>query len=166
MKKIFFTLSLGLVLGGVACTEDSTKDPNYQPPGGEETPTIYYVTFVADGVTVGKLPFTSATEFVFDFEVPAKEGYIGRWETYTLGTGDITVNAIYEVDPNYQPGGSDDQPKDEVADLTWLVILLAALCGVLVVVLVLLLLRKKSDDEDGNPPATEEEPAPATATDI
>lgn len=32
MKKILFALSLGVVLGGVACTEDSTKDPNYQPP--------------------------------------------------------------------------------------------------------------------------------------
>ena len=32
MKRILFTLSLGLMLGAVACTEDSTKDPNYQPP--------------------------------------------------------------------------------------------------------------------------------------
>ncbi len=32
MKRILFTISLGLMLGAVACTEDSTKDPNYQPP--------------------------------------------------------------------------------------------------------------------------------------
>ena len=44
MKKlsIYITLSLGLMLGSAACTEDSTKDPNYQPPGilfeGEDAP--------------------------------------------------------------------------------------------------------------------------------
>lgn len=33
MNRILFTLSLGLVFGLTACTEDSTKAPNYQPPG-------------------------------------------------------------------------------------------------------------------------------------
>lgn len=32
MKRVLFAFLLGLSVSGVACTEDSDKDPNYQPP--------------------------------------------------------------------------------------------------------------------------------------
>ena len=57
--------------------------------------TKYTVTFKADGVTVGTKTFTADNKNITEPQVPAKTGYIGKWEDYTLGDSDITVNAVY-----------------------------------------------------------------------
>ena len=54
----------------------------------------YTVTFIADGVTVSTVTYTEGNETISEPEVPAKEGYDGAWEEYTL-SGDVTVNAVY-----------------------------------------------------------------------
>ena len=57
----------------------------------------YTATFVADGEVVGTVIFTVEDESITEPTVPAKAGYLGAWETYTLGASDITINAVYEA---------------------------------------------------------------------
>ncbi|MBQ4244824.1 MAG: InlB B-repeat-containing protein, partial [Clostridia bacterium] len=57
----------------------------------------YTATFVADGREVQKVTFTYGQQTIDPPAVPAKEGYEGRWESYSLGAGDITINAVYSV---------------------------------------------------------------------
>ena len=62
------------------------------------TPITYYATFTADGNQVGdKVPFTVESISITEPAVPEKEGYEnGRWEDYTLGATDITINSVYD----------------------------------------------------------------------
>ena len=57
----------------------------------------YTVTFMAKGETIATIPYTVATaKDVVAPAVPAFDHYKdGKWEDYTLTTGDVTVNAIY-----------------------------------------------------------------------
>ena len=55
----------------------------------------YTATFVADGETVKEIKFTIDTGSVEAPSVPEKTGYTGKWESYSLGAKDITVNAVY-----------------------------------------------------------------------
>ena len=57
----------------------------------------YTVTFVADSETVATETYTVEDQEITVPEVPAKEGYTGKWEAYELTTGNITVNAEYEA---------------------------------------------------------------------
>jgi len=59
------------------------------------TPVTYYVTFVAEGTEVAKLPYTVENKAVVNPAVPAKAHYTGVWETYTLTSGNVEVEAIY-----------------------------------------------------------------------
>lgn len=59
------------------------------------TPVTYYATFVADGKTVSKVPFTVETAKLTEPAVPAKTGFNGAWKAYTLGAKNITVEAVY-----------------------------------------------------------------------
>ena len=53
-------------------------------------------TFAADGEVVETIPFTSGdTQLENVPDVPPKTGYEGKWEDYTLGSNNITVNAQY-----------------------------------------------------------------------
>ena len=59
-------------------------------------PITYYATFVADGAQVGEpIPFTVLTESITPPAVPEKTGYSGVWQPFTLGTADLTVEAVY-----------------------------------------------------------------------
>ena len=58
----------------------------------------YTVAFVADGKIVSIENYSSADSDINVPNVPEKDGYIGRWENYTLAVGDLTVNAIYTPD--------------------------------------------------------------------
>ena len=54
------------------------------------------VSFVADGRLVGIVLYReSQSELTFLPKVPAKEGYIGAWETYTLTGENMIVRAVY-----------------------------------------------------------------------
>lgn len=66
------------------------------------TPIVYTVTFIADGVTVGTVTYTVRDRAITEPDVPAKEGYVGSWETYTLTGGDLTVQAIYELEHTHR----------------------------------------------------------------
>ena len=57
----------------------------------------YTVTFKANGTVVAQRTFTVEKLSVEEPVVPAKTGYNGKWENYTLGLSDITVNALYSV---------------------------------------------------------------------
>ena len=57
----------------------------------------YTATFVADGVVVGTVKFTVESTSITEPAVPAKVGYTGAWEAYTLGAADITINAEYDA---------------------------------------------------------------------
>ena len=86
----------------------------------EETePTIYTVTFVADGAAVSTKTYTVENPVVEEPAVPAKEGYTGVWETYDLTKGgNITVNAVYtaiEVEPA-EPKNFAEYNADNTAD--------------------------------------------------
>jgi uncharacterized repeat protein (TIGR02543 family) len=61
-----------------------------------EIPKISRVSFVADGRLVGIILYRpSQTELTFIPKVPAKEGYVGTWETYTLNGKNMIVRAVY-----------------------------------------------------------------------
>lgn len=56
----------------------------------------YVATYVADGEIVATVPYLAGTTPVAP-EVPEKDGYRGKWESFTAGSSaNITVNAIYE----------------------------------------------------------------------
>ncbi len=71
-------------------TENITIDAVY-------TAIEYTATFM-DGTTVVKeVKFTVETESIDEPAVPVHVGYNGEWEDYTLGTEDITIDAVYMV---------------------------------------------------------------------
>jgi len=60
----------------------------------------YKVTFKADGKEVAVRYYTVENKKIEEPAVPAKEGYKGEWEKYTLDMGDKVVNAVYtKLDP-------------------------------------------------------------------
>ena len=93
--------SVSVIAGLAACgsTQDNSSpsdSPNASATGDPSTEEKKYtVTFKADGETVGTVQFTEEDETVTEPQVPAKAHYTGKWEAYTLGNGDITVNAVY-----------------------------------------------------------------------
>lgn len=61
------------------------------------TPIDYTITFVADGQTVDTRTFTVESKNISEPQVPVKTGYNGKWESYSLLTGNVTVNAVYTI---------------------------------------------------------------------
>ena len=59
------------------------------------TPVTYTVTFKADGETIEVKEYNVENLSVTEPDVPAKTGYSGVWESYTLDNGNKVVNAIY-----------------------------------------------------------------------
>ena len=56
----------------------------------------YTATFKADGNTVGTATYTIEDNVIKNVpNVPTKDGYDGAWESYTIKTGGMTVNAVY-----------------------------------------------------------------------
>ena len=84
------------------------------------TPIEYKATFIADGVIVKEVMFTVEDETIEEPEVPAKENYFGKWSPYSLGTENITIEAIYNaiavVTITYDLGGGyfEDLTTNEV----------------------------------------------------
>ncbi len=61
------------------------------------TPIEYTAKFVNEnGETVKEVPYTVETESIEEPAVPAKQGYKGEWENYTLAIGGVTVKPVYE----------------------------------------------------------------------
>ena len=55
----------------------------------------FVATFKADGNTVAEIPFTVSTASLDEPTVPAKDGYTGEWEAYTLTASNLEINAVY-----------------------------------------------------------------------
>ncbi len=113
------------------------------------TPVVYTATFVADGKVVGTVPFTVEDKSIAEPAVPAKEGYTGKWEDYTLGASDITINAIYTLSTPASSG-----IFSEGGFWWWLLIIIA----ILVIVIILLLIFYRRGKDDTTPPAPDPEP--------
>lgn len=58
-------------------------------------PTVYKVTFCAEGQTVRESEYNCVSLSVTPPAVPEKQYYTGEWEAYTLNYENITVNAVY-----------------------------------------------------------------------
>lgn len=59
-------------------------------------PERYRVSFVADGRLIAIVLYRpSQTELTFIPKVPEKEGYVGKWEAYTLNGQNFVVRAVY-----------------------------------------------------------------------
>lgn len=67
---------------------------------GTFNPITYYASFMADGIQVAKIPFTVENMSITAPAVPKKDGYTGKWSTYTLTANDITIKALYTEIPN------------------------------------------------------------------
>ncbi len=95
-----------------------TEMPAYDIDLFEEVDTqrqMRYAIFVARGETVAKIPFyEGATKLSYVPEVPARKGYSGKWEDYTLGNSDITINAIYTNITHYATFMADGKVVDIV----------------------------------------------------
>ncbi len=100
-------------LGYTGVWESYTVDDSDITVNAVYTPVTYYVTFTADGAQVGeKVAFTVEDTEIAAPEVPEKAGYTGVWESYALGAGDITVNAVYTEIPQ-SSADSTESTKEE-----------------------------------------------------
>ena len=55
----------------------------------------YTATFMDGTTVVDTVKFTVETQSITEPAVPTHAGYTGKWESYTLGHEDITINAVY-----------------------------------------------------------------------
>ncbi len=78
------------------------------------TPIQYKATFVADGKTVGEIPYTVETTAINPPAIPTKAGYSGSWNNYTLKIGGITVNALYSPYQYKATFVADDKIIEEI----------------------------------------------------
>ena len=107
------------------------------------TPVTYYLTFMAEGVQVGNpLPYNVETESLALPEIPAKEGYVGKWPAinFALG-GDRAVHATYEVAP------------EEPAETLWWSIVLSAILALGLIAVIILIIFRRHKDGDETPPS-------------
>ena len=75
----------------------------------------YTATFKDGDTVVGTVNFTVETNSITEPTVPEHTGYKGAWESYTLGTEDITINAVYTpitytITYNNTKGASNSNP--------------------------------------------------------
>ena len=121
----------------------------------------YTVTFVADGKVVATETYDVTNTSVKEPAVPEKKGYTGKWESYSLTSGDITVNAVYTPE-EAQEGNS----------IFWWIMLAILLLALLICLILFFILTRDKDDDDNEPdpepvsepePTPEPEPAPAPA---
>ena len=108
----------------------------------------YKVTFVADGKVVAEVLYNVENRNITAPEVPAKEGYTGAWEAYSLTTGDITVSAIYTQ-------------KAASSTIFWWIMIGILLLALLIALLVFWLLTKNKNNNTPGPKAPEPEILPA-----
>ncbi len=62
---------------------------------GTYEPIIHKAKFYVDGKLIKTVDFKEGTRRISEPEVPKKEGYVGKWEHYTLGNKDIVINAVF-----------------------------------------------------------------------
>ncbi|MEA4966175.1 MAG: VanW family protein [Oscillospiraceae bacterium] len=63
------------------------------------SPIVYHAYFLTDGATVGIVAFNVEFSAIQEPAVPAKSGYTGAWESYTLGADNLLIHAVYTFEP-------------------------------------------------------------------
>ena len=82
---------------------------------------VYTATFKDGDTVVAEIPFTVETESITPPAVPEHAGYTGAWKSFTLGTKNITVNAVYTAIPydiiyNNVSGATNSNPATYTVD--------------------------------------------------
>ncbi len=78
-------------IGFFNTVDEATVYPHTLP----EERALHTVTFVVNGIELYKVQFREGDASLDEPVVPILPGMVGVWESYTLGTSDITVNAVY-----------------------------------------------------------------------
>ncbi|MGN1060843.1 MAG: thioredoxin-like domain-containing protein [Candidatus Coproplasma sp.] len=79
----------------IKLSDDSEIDAGYVGVAISDVDKSFTVTFFAEGRQVAVVYYKEGDESVVEPNVPEKEGYSGEWESYSLTTGNVIVNAIY-----------------------------------------------------------------------
>lgn len=82
-------------IGYIGTWEEYTLVSGGITVNAEYTPQKYKARFAADGVIVGESEYTVETLSLDEPDVPEKPGFSGRWSSYTLAAGGVTVMAVY-----------------------------------------------------------------------
>ena len=56
---------------------------------------VYDAVIIADGQQIAVIQYTYGQKSITLPDVPEKEGYTGKWPTYTLSIGGVTITAVY-----------------------------------------------------------------------
>jgi hypothetical protein len=78
-------------IGFFNTVDEATVYPHTLP----EERALHTITFVVNGIELYKVQFREGDASIQEPVVPILPGMVGAWEAYTLGTADITVNAVY-----------------------------------------------------------------------
>ena len=135
----------------------------------------YKAYFVANEKVVATVDFTVLDTSISEPAVPSVDGYIGKWEAYTLGANDITIKAVYtpaadtdtDSDTSVDSGDDTDAPITIVDDddgnnfIIWIILLIL----IIILIIIWIISKKKNDDDEpkNDPPAVvapEPEPKP------
>ncbi len=93
-------------------TEMPAKDLDLVASVAKKT---YTATFMADGKVVDTVIFTEGDTVLSKIPVvPAKKGFDGKWEDYTLENKDIVINAIYTARTHIATFVADGKVVDQV----------------------------------------------------
>ena len=71
-------------------------------------PAEYTATLMVDGKVYKEITYTYGQKSITLPEVPAKAGFKGEWESYSLVAGGVTINAIYTALPKVNSVSVDD----------------------------------------------------------
>ena len=71
-------------------------------------PAEYTATLMVDGKVYKEITYTYGQKSITLPEVPAKAGFKGEWESYSLVAGGVTINAIYTALPRVNSVSVDD----------------------------------------------------------
>lgn len=93
---------------------------------------VYTAVFIADGETVARVQFdvdnVDAGKLPTVPEVPAKEGYTGRWESYELTLADLEINAVYTLLPSESTDTAAPEPEEESdGNIGWIAVIILLL---------------------------------------
>ena len=114
----------------------------------EYTIIVYKAEFMADGVLVSTVTFTVNDSSITEPDVPFKEGYEGKWESYTLGASDIVINAVYTEIPTIVVN-----PDARTMGTFWWILL-----ATIIMMLIIWIISKNAEEQN------EPEPTPEAAS--
>lgn len=79
----------------------------------------YYATFVADGVTIGVVPFNITYTSLDEPSIPLGDAVSANWESYSITASDMTINAEYTYSTLYIKGYRQLRTEDYKTTITF-----------------------------------------------